>query len=65
MIQNLVDNLELAVDDAGYVKVDEMQQTNVVGLWAAGEVSGCCSSGLEAAAAGSRAAFAIVRTWFE
>jgi len=29
-----------------------MQQTNVNGFWAAGEVKGCCSYALDSAAAG-------------
>ncbi len=64
LIQNLVKNFGLALDESGYVKTDEMQQTNVDGLWAAGEVTQCCSSGIESATAGSRAAFAIVRSWY-
>jgi len=64
LIQNLVENLGLVLDESGFVKTDEMQQTNVNGLWAAGEVKGCCSNALDSAAAGSRAAKAIVRSWY-
>ena len=64
LIQNLVENLGLVLNESGFVKTDEMQQTNVNGLWAAGEVKGCCSNALDAAAAGSRAAKAIVRSWY-
>jgi len=64
LIENLVRNLGLIVDESGYVKTDDMQQTNVDGLWAAGEVKECCSSGIESAAAGCRAAFALIRDWY-
>jgi thioredoxin reductase len=63
LIQDLVENLGLAVDESGFVKTDETQQTNIDGLWAAGEVKGCCSNALDAAAAGSRAAKAIISSW--
>ena len=64
LIRNLVENVGLSLDDSGYVMTDETQQTNVSGLWAAGEVKKCCSNALDSAAAGSRAAKAIIRSWF-
>ena len=38
LIQRLVENLDLELDEQGYVKTDEMHQTNVKGLFAAGDV---------------------------
>jgi thioredoxin reductase len=38
LIQRLVENLGLELDEQGYVKTDEMQQTNIKGLFAAGDV---------------------------
>lgn len=63
LIQTLVETIGLAINDAGNVITDEMQRTNVSGLWAAGEVSKCCSNALDSAAAGSRAAKSIIRCW--
>jgi pyruvate/2-oxoglutarate dehydrogenase complex dihydrolipoamide dehydrogenase (E3) component len=40
LIQKLVENLGLELDDQGNVKTDEMRQTNVRGLYAAGDVHG-------------------------
>ena len=65
LLEKLVMNFELGLDESGHVKTDGMQRTNITGLWAAGEVTHCCSSGLEAAAAGSRAAFEIIRNWYQ
>lgn len=63
LIHNLVENIGVAINDTGNVITDEMQRTNVSGLWAAGEVSKCCSNALDSAAAGSRAAKSIIRSW--
>jgi thioredoxin reductase len=63
LIQNLVDNLGLELDDAGHVKTDAMQQTNVANVWAAGDIQGWVG-GIGAAAAGDRAAVAIVKGWY-
>ncbi|MCG8608316.1 NAD(P)/FAD-dependent oxidoreductase [bacterium] len=63
LIQNMVENLGLELDEMGYVKTDEMQQTNVEGLWAAGDVQGW-TGGLQAAAAGGIAGHAIVHGWY-
>ena len=38
LIQKLVENLGLELDEQGYVKVDKTYQTNVRGLYAAGDV---------------------------
>ncbi len=64
LIARLAENLGLALDDSGWVMTDESQQTNVDSLWAAGEVETSCSSGILSAAAGSRAAFGIIRSWY-
>lgn len=63
IIHNLVKNIGLALDENGYVVTDDMQRTNVEGLWAAGEVSKCCSNALDSAAEGSRAAKSIISGW--
>jgi glutathione reductase (NADPH) len=38
LILRLVENLSLELNDLGYVKTDKMQQTNIKGLFAAGDV---------------------------
>jgi pyruvate/2-oxoglutarate dehydrogenase complex dihydrolipoamide dehydrogenase (E3) component len=40
LIQRLVENMGLEVDEQGYVKTDEKQQTNVRGLFVAGDIQG-------------------------
>ena len=64
LIQNLVENLGLALDESGYVETDETMRTNVEGLWAAGDVQGS-SGALDAAFAGGMAAFYIAREWYQ
>jgi len=64
LIQNLVDNLGLVLDESGYIETDETMQTNVKGLWAAGDVQGS-GGGLDAAFTGGTAASDIVRDWFQ
>ena len=64
LIQNLVDNLGLALDENQYIKTNDFQQTNVNGLWAAGDVQGGWSGALEAANAGNMVAAMIVKDWY-
>lgn len=35
----LIDQLDLAVDEKGYIKVDAAQKTNIEGVWAAGDAT--------------------------
>jgi thioredoxin reductase len=65
LIQRLVENLGLELDEQGYVKTDEMQQTNVKGLFAAGDVQNPYSGALEAAYKGGIAATSIVHEWYD
>ncbi|MCB0035936.1 MAG: NAD(P)/FAD-dependent oxidoreductase [Anaerolineales bacterium] len=61
LIQNLVGNLGLALDEEGFVKTNEMQQTNVDKLWAVGDVQNGRSGALDAAHTGLMAAFMIIK----
>ena len=54
----------LELDEQGYVKTDEMQQTNVKGLFAAGDVQGSMGA-LAAAYDGGMAATSIVHEWHD
>jgi thioredoxin reductase len=66
LIQRLVENLGLELDDEGYVKTDEKLQTNVKGLFAAGDVQGSRSRGaLAAAYNGGMAATSIAHEWYD
>jgi thioredoxin reductase len=65
LIQRLVENLGLELDEQGYVKTDDMQQTNVKGLFAAGDVQNPYSGALEAAFKGGMAATSIVHEWHD
>ena len=62
LVQNLVDNLGLQLNENGYVAANEMQQTNIDRLWAAGDVQGWTGA-IESANAGGMAAFFIVHGW--
>lgn len=64
LIDGLTDTLGLALDEHGYVTVDNSQKTNVSGLWAAGDVQGTMGA-IASANAGSVAASMIVHGWFE
>jgi pyruvate/2-oxoglutarate dehydrogenase complex dihydrolipoamide dehydrogenase (E3) component len=64
LIQRLVENVGLELDEQGYVKTDEMQQTNVEGLFAAGDVQGSMGA-LAAAYDGGMAATSIVHEWYD
>jgi thioredoxin reductase len=65
LVQALVDNLGLAVDEGGFVITSQMQQTNVAGLWAIGDVQNGRSSALDSAYTGLIAASMIVKDWYE
>jgi thioredoxin reductase len=65
LIQRLVENLSLELNEQGYVKTDEMQQTNVKGLYAAGDVQNPFSGALEAAYTGGMSAVSIVHEWYD
>ena len=64
LIQRLIKNFGLELNEQGYVKTDKMQQTNVKGLYAAGDVQNPYSGALEAAYTGGMAAFSMVREWY-
>lgn len=63
LVQNLVDNVGLELNEYGYVAANDMQQTNVDRLWAAGDVQGWTSA-IESANAGGMAAFFMVHGWY-
>lgn len=65
LIQRLVKNFGLELNEQGYVKTDKMQQTNIKGLYAAGDVQNPYSGALEAAYTGGMAAFSMVREWYD
>jgi thioredoxin reductase len=65
LIQRLVENLGLELDEQGYVKTDKTQQTNVKGLFAAGDVQNPYSGALEAAHTGGMAATSMVHEWYD
>jgi thioredoxin reductase len=65
LVQRLVKNFGLELNEQGYVKTDRMQQTNVKGLYAAGDVQNPYSGALEAAYTGGMAAFSMVREWYD
>jgi pyruvate/2-oxoglutarate dehydrogenase complex dihydrolipoamide dehydrogenase (E3) component len=64
LIQRLVENLGLEINEQGYIKTDEKLQTNVKGLYAAGDVKGSSPIGAIAAAYnGGIAATSIIHEW--
>lgn len=66
LIQKLVENLGLELDSQANIKTDEMRETNVKGLYAAGDVRGPIPIGaLAAAYDGGMAATSIVRGWYD
>jgi thioredoxin reductase len=66
LVQRLVENLGLEVDEQSNIKTDEMRQTNVKGLYAAGDIRGLLPIGaLAAAYDGGMAASSIVRSWYD
>lgn len=65
LIQCLVENFGLELNELGYVKTDKMQQTNIKGLYAAGDVQNPYSGALEAAYTGGVSATSIVHEWYD
>lgn len=65
LIQKLVENMGVELDEQGYVKTDKTQQTNVKGLFAAGDVQNPYSGALEAAHTGGMAATSMVHEWYD
>ncbi|MEM7131772.1 MAG: NAD(P)/FAD-dependent oxidoreductase [Chloroflexota bacterium] len=63
LVTKLIAKFDLALNDMGYLKTDESQETNIPGLYAAGDVQGW-SGGIEAATAGGMAAFMITHNWY-
>ncbi len=64
LIQRLVENLGLEVDEQQCnVKTDQMQQTNVKGLFAVGDIAGSMGA-LAAAHDSGKAATSIVHEWY-
>jgi thioredoxin reductase len=57
--QPLVASLALALDDLGFVRVDDLRQTSVPGIYAAGDLTTLMQGALLAAAAGAQAAYAL------
>ncbi len=64
LVQQLARGLGLAVTEEGFVAVNAMQQTNVEGIWAAGDATGSTLA-LDAARTGGAVAMLIVQGWFE
>ena len=65
LIQKLVENMDVELDQQGYLKTDKMQQTNIKGLYAAGDVQNPFSGALEAAYTGGMSAISIVHEWYD
>lgn len=66
LIQKLVENLDLELNEQGYVKTDGKLQTNVKGLYAVGDVQGSSPIGaLVVAYDGGMAATSIVHEWYD
>ncbi len=63
LVENLVDNLGLKLNEYGHVEANEMQQTNIDRLWAAGDVQGWTGA-IESANAGGMAAFFMAHGWY-
>ncbi|MYI86743.1 MAG: NAD(P)/FAD-dependent oxidoreductase, partial [Dehalococcoidia bacterium] len=64
LVERLARDLGLVVDAEGFVAVSRMQQTNVEGIWAAGDATGS-SMAMDAARSGGAVAMLIVQGWFE
>ena len=64
LVERLARGLDLALDEAGFIAVDAMQQTNVEGIWAAGDAL-ASTMALDAARSGGNVAMRIVQGWFE
>jgi len=63
LLHDLVERLGLELDDAGRVVSDENQETNVPGLYVAGDLQGW-SGAIRAAAEAGEAAIHMVKHWF-
>ncbi|KAB8030606.1 NAD(P)/FAD-dependent oxidoreductase [Fluviispira multicolorata] len=63
LIQKLVQNFQIELNEAGYLKIDSCKETSVKGIWAAGDIHGW-SGAIQAAAAGEAAAVAMTHKWF-
>lgn len=55
----LVEGLGLALDDKGFVRVDEHRRTSVPGIYAAGDLTTMMQAALPGAAAGAHAAYSM------
>jgi thioredoxin reductase len=65
LIQRLIENFGLELNEQGYIKTNEKLQTNVKGLYAAGDVKGSSPIGaLAAAYNGGIAATSIIHEWY-
>jgi len=64
LLRDLVERLGLELDEAGRVVSDESQQTNVPGLYVAGDLRGWAGA-VRAAAEGGEAAIHMVKHWYE
>ena len=64
LVDSLQMSLGLAVDEGGFIAVNPMQQTNVEGVWAAGDAT-ASTMALDAARSGGAVAMLIVQGWFE
>jgi thioredoxin reductase len=63
LVKKLIGKFDLDLNEMGYLKTDENQETKIKGLYAAGDVQGW-SGAIEAATAGSMAASMIVHGWY-
>ena len=63
LVENLVDNLGLKLNEYGHIEANEMQQTNIDHVWAAGDVQGWTGA-IESANAGGIAAFFMAHGWY-
>ncbi len=64
LVERLARGLGLALDSDGFIAVNELQQTSVEGVWAAGDAV-ASTMALEAARSGGAVAMLIVQGWFE
>ncbi len=64
LVDRLQMSLGLAVEEGGFIAVSPLQQTNVEGIWAAGDAT-ASTMALDAARSGGAVAMLIVQGWFE
>tara|TARA_B100001123_G_scaffold451152_1_gene627786 strand:+ start:8801 stop:10513 length:1713 start_codon:yes stop_codon:yes gene_type:complete len=64
LVERLSRDLGLVVDNAGFIAVNQLQQTNVEGIWAAGDAI-ASTMALDSARSGGAVAMLIVQGWFE